>query len=184
MWFGWPDFHGDQPLTRSDHFTAPGKDSPKFLLAEHPNKPPMPVTKFGVHSSANGIDFAPTSSNAFGFAGQAFVAQFGDMAPTVGKVMSPVGFNVVRVDVRDGAIELFAVNRAKGDRTGPASMIGGGGLERPVSVRFSPQGDALYILDFGQVRMTEKGPQPVQNTGVLWRVTRDGTRTTAMGGAR
>jgi len=173
LWYGWPDFHGDQPLTRSDHFTAPGKPSPKFLLAEHPNPPPAPAAKFGVHASADGFDFS-NSADRFGFAGQAFVAQFGDMSPTVGKVMAPVGFNVVRVDPTSGTIELFAVNKPRGDKTGPASLIGGGGLERPVACRFTRDGGALYLVDFGQVRMTERGPQPVQNTGTLWRITRTG----------
>ena len=55
-----------------------------------------------MHSSSNGFDFS--RSKAFGFEGEAFIAQFGDMAPEVGKVWSPVGFKVVRVDVATGVI--------------------------------------------------------------------------------
>src|SRR5438105_693642 len=140
-WYGWPDFHGSTPLTKSDHYGAPfRKRAPKFLLAEHPGTPPDPVLKFGVHSSSNGIDFCRNPS--FGYEGQAFVAQFGDMAPTVGKVIAPVGFKVVRVDVQNGTVDTFATNRGK---NGPASRLKRGGLERPTAVKFDPDGTALYV---------------------------------------
>jgi hypothetical protein len=72
--------------------------------------------------------------------------------------------------VSNGVIEEFAINGGK--KNGPASMLKTGGLERPLSVRFSPDGSALYIVDFGVLRRNEKGPTPLKGTGVLWRVTR------------
>jgi hypothetical protein len=95
------------------------------------------------------------------------------MAPTVGKVVAPVGFNVVRVDVRNRTIDEFAANRGGG---GPASQLKRGGLERPVAARFSPDGAALYVVDFGVVTMTKNGPVPREGTGVLWRIAREGSR--------
>ena len=171
MWYGWPDFSGERGLTDS-HFTPPGKSTPQFLIAEHPNKPPRPAAYFGVHSSSNGLDFSRNA--AFGHVGEAFVAQFGDQAPTVGKVLAPVGFKVVRVNVDTGRIEDFMVN--KGRDNGPASRVGGNGLERPVAARFDPSGQALYVVDFGVMMQSEKGSMPLQGTGVLWRVTRGGGR--------
>jgi glucose/arabinose dehydrogenase len=168
IWYGWPDFHGDHPLTWDDHYQPPGKAAPKFLLAEHPNKPPKPSARLGVHGSACGLDVA--RSESFGHAGEAFIALFGDMAPSVGKVMEPVGYQVGRVDPRTGVIEPFAVNRGK--HNGPASTLRSGGLERPVACRFDPAGDALYVVDFGIMTMTKAGAQPRQNTGVLWRIVR------------
>jgi len=171
-WFGWPDFHGSTPLTKSDHYGAPfRKNAPQFLLVEHPNDPPDPVVKFGVHASACGMDFSRDAD--FGYEGQAFVAQFGDMAPTVGKVLAPVGFNIVRVNVKAGTIDTFATNRGG---AGPASRLKRGGFERPVAVKFSPDGKALYVVDFGVVTMTKDGPAPRAGTGVLWRITREGAR--------
>jgi glucose/arabinose dehydrogenase len=173
LWYGWPDFHGGMPLTRKDHFTAPGHPSPQFLLAEHPNEPPLPVAKFGVHSSSNGLDFS--RSDVFGDVGGAFVAQFGDMAPGVGKVVAPVGFKVVRADVRTGVVRDFAANRGK--ENGPASRLKHGGFERPNAVRFNRAGDALYVADFGVMTISKDGrPEPRQGTGVLWRITREGAR--------
>jgi glucose/arabinose dehydrogenase len=167
-WHGWPDFSGDRALDDGDHFVPPGRAAPRPLLARHPSRPPRPAAVLGVHASANGLDFARGPD--FGFAGQAFVAEFGDQAPAVGKVLGPVGFKVVRVDVTTGVVADFAVNR--GSANGPASRIGGGGLERPIAARFDPSGTALYVVDFGVLGMTAAGAVPHRETGVLWRITR------------
>jgi hypothetical protein len=167
VWYGWPEFHGERLLNDSNAFKAPDKLTPQRLL-ETSLVPPAPAATLGVHSSSNGFDFS--RSNAFGYRGQAFIAQFGDMAPEVGKVLSPVGFKIVRVDVATGGVYDFAVN--KGDAYGPASKLGSGGLERPNDAKFDRTGEALYIVDFGVMTIGEK-PQPQQATGVLWRVTRE-----------
>jgi glucose/arabinose dehydrogenase len=167
-WYGWPDFSEGKPISNNQEFKVPGKDYVKPVLQTYPNTPPKPIAVFGVHSSSNGIDFS--KNNVFGYVGQAFVAEFGDMSPKTGKVEYPVGFKVVRVDVNKGVIKDFAVN--KGKRNGPASWLGKGGFERPVSVKFDPAGNALYIVDFGMVKMTEKGPQPQMNTGTIWKITK------------
>jgi glucose/arabinose dehydrogenase len=167
-WYGWPDFSGGKPLENDEEFKVPEKKPVKSLLKSIPNTPPKPAAIFAVHSSSNGFDFS--RSDDFGFKGEAFVAQLGDMAPKVGKVLSPVGFKVVRVNVVNGVIRDFATN--KGKRNGPASYLGGGGLERPLSVKFSPSGDAMYVVDFGRIQITEKGPQPQMNSGVIWKITK------------
>ncbi len=167
-WYGWPDFHGSHPLDKGDRFMSPGKAKPTQLLAEPPSTPPEPVAVFDVHSSSNGFDFS--THKRFGHVGQAFVAQFGDMAPGVGKVLAPVGFKVVRVDIETGVIEDFAVN--KGETNGPSSWLHTGGLERPVAARFSPSGETLYVVDFGVMSVAAR-PVPQKQTGVLWRITKD-----------
>jgi glucose/arabinose dehydrogenase len=167
-WYGWPDYSAGKPIWDDEEFKVPGKDAVQRILKEHPNTPPKPAAIFGVHSSSNGLDFS--TSNSFGYSNEAFVASFGDMAPKTGKVEFPVGFKVVRVDVNTGVIRDFAVN--KGKRNGPASWIGSSGLERPVSVKFNPEGTALYVVDFGIVKMTAQGPQPQTKTGVVWMITK------------
>lgn len=167
-WYGWPDFHGRRALAEGNHFDPPTGRKPRPLLARHPNVPPAPAAIFGVHSSANGLDFSRTA--AFGHVGEAFVALFGDQAPVVGKTMAPVGFKVARVDVTRGTIEDFATNR--GRINGPGSRIGRAGLERPLSVRFDPAGTSLYVVDFGVMTMSERGAEPRKETGVVWRISR------------
>jgi sugar lactone lactonase YvrE len=170
-WYGWPDFAEGRPLTM-DWYAESRGDPKGFVLAEHPGTPPSPVALFPVHSSADGLDFS--RSRAFGYAGHAFVALFGDMTPNTGTVTAPVGFMVQRVDPKTGVIEDFARN--SGDEKGPASDRGDGGLERPIAVRFDPTGTALYVVDFGVMRLTSKGPDSQPETGVLWRIVRTGGR--------
>jgi glucose/arabinose dehydrogenase len=167
-WYGWPDYHAGRGLDDPDWYQSLGEEPPGLLLSEQPGELPEPVALLGTHSSSNGFDFSRNAS--FGYQGQAFVAQFGDMAPGVGKVLEPVGFKVVRVNVETGVIEDFAVNR---NPRGPASRVGGAGLERPVSVSFSPDGTALYVVDFGVMTIGEN-IVPREETGVIWRITREG----------
>ncbi|RJP74180.1 MAG: glucose dehydrogenase [Candidatus Zixiibacteriota bacterium] len=166
-WYGWPDFHGHHKLTMDERYKPQGDDPVQALLAEPPNEPPDPAAILAVHSSSDGFDFS--RNPAFGYVGQAFIAQLGDETPGTGKVFDPVGFKVVRVEVDEGIIHDFAVNR--GDHNGPASFLNRGGLERPVACRFDPSGTALYVVDFGVLLQDEAGPHPQPNTGVLWRIT-------------
>ena len=166
-WYGWPDFSGGYPLYEGS-LKVPGGDAPKRILAEYPGEVSRPSAFFGVHSSSNGFDFS--RSGNFGFEGEAFVAQFGDMAPGVGKVYKPVGYKVVRVNPETGVIHDFVVNK---EGYFPASNLKTGGIERPVAVRFSPDGNELYIVDFGVMLTSEKGPVPIEQTGVIWKVTKN-----------
>ena len=166
-WYGWPDFADGRPVAQ-DRYAPTGGPTPPALLETPPNQPPQPVALFAVHSSSNGIDISRDPS--FGHVGDAFVAQFGDQAPDVGKVLHPVGFKVVRVDLKTGVIRDFAVNRGKDN--GPASHLKAGGLERPISVRFDRAGKSLYVVDFGVMLMDERGAKPKQGTGALFRITR------------
>ena len=167
-WYGWPERFGGLALHEHDSLARPGAESVARLIEPWPDSAQEPIAKLGVHSASTGLDFSRSSD--FGYRGNAFIAQFGDMAPGVGKVLSPVGFKVIRVEVENGAIHDFAVNR--GTTNGPASFTGSGGLERPVAARFDNSGDALYIVDFGVITISESGPRPQTETGVLWRITR------------
>ncbi|MEX2535253.1 MAG: hypothetical protein WD273_06580 [Trueperaceae bacterium] len=170
-WYGWPDYWSGMPLTDEEWFSSPGNEAPGFLLAQHPESPASPMAFLGVHSSSNGLDVS--RSESFGYLGHVFIAQFGDMAPNVGKVLEPVGFKVIRVD-SEGRVFDFAANR--GSQNGPGSKLGTGGLERPVSTRFDPSGESLYIVDFGVMTIADGEPQPRLGTGVLWRITHEGSQ--------
>ena len=167
-WYGWPDFSGGQPMAGRKEFSSKGKPALRALLKQYPASPPKAIAVLGVHASANGMDFSAGAS--FGYTGEVFIAEFGDMAPATGKVLSPVGFKVVRVNIHTGVVEDFAVN--KGKRNGPALKYKNAGLERPISVRFDPQGNNLYVVDFGVVKMTKNGPEPQTGTGAIWKVSK------------
>lgn len=166
VWYGWPDFSAGKAIVNDEEFKSPIGEKLKPLLKTYPNAPPKPIAILGVHSSSNGLAFSTNES--FGYYGEAFIAQFGDMAPNAGKVMYPVGYKIVRVDVTNGVIRDFAVN--KGKRNGPASWLEEEGLERPISVKFDAQGKSLYLVDFGIVRITDKGSKAQIKTGVVWKI--------------
>lgn len=164
-WYGWPDFSGGRPVD-SDRFDPPTREMPRRLLERQPGEVPQPLAFLGVHSSSNGFDIS--RSEAFGFVGEAFIAQFGDMAPGVGRVVGPVGFKVIRVNLATGVEKDFAANA--GDRNGPASYLESGGLERPVAARFTPDGRELWVVDFGVMTIEASGPAPQPGTGRIWRI--------------
>jgi hypothetical protein len=62
-----------------------------------------------------------------------------------------------------------------GPENGPASREHRGGLERPMAVRFSPDGSSLYVVDFGVLEVG-KAITPYERTGVIWRITKEGQR--------
>lgn len=169
LWYGFPDFYAGIALSSSRQFAAVAKPPPQPLLAEDPNTPPKPAAILAMHAGASGLDFS--RSSAFGYANEAFIAEFGDTAPRSGKLLTPSGFDVIRVDVPSGLSHVFAANKLG---PGPASKIKTAGLERPIAARFDPSGATLYIVDYGVV--TVSGDLQLQrhpNTGVLWKITRE-----------
>jgi hypothetical protein len=76
------------------------------------------------------------------FAGDGFVALFGDLMPVTTRRIAPAGFKVVRVDMQTRCVVDFAVNRI----AGPASKLPHEGFERPSHCQFGPDG-ALYVVD-------------------------------------
>jgi glucose/arabinose dehydrogenase len=168
-WYGWPDFASG--LRLDDHRWGPGGIGREPVLAEHPDAdPPKPFVTFPPHAAANG--FAFSTSADFGFVGDAFVALYGDLAPiTTARLARPVGYKVVRVDMRRRTVVDFAVNRIEG----PASKLPHEGFERPSHCRFGPDG-ALYVVDWGEIDIApEVGSVRMQaGSGTLWRIRRTG----------
>ena len=166
-WYGWPDFASGIRL--DDPRWAGGGQNRDPVLAEFPEaEPPMPVVSFAPHAAANGLAVAP--EGPFGFAGQAFVALFGDLAPiTTPRLLTPVGFKVVRVDLDRRTIRDFAVNRVQG----PASKLPHDGFERPSHCAFGPDGQ-LYVTDFGEIDIApeQAGIRVQAGTGSVWRIRR------------
>lgn len=198
-WYGWPDYGSGIPFT-DKRFKPEGKPQPQFLMAEHPPVE-QPVTTFPVHSSVAKLSFAPEGE--FGYEGQVFIAFFGHMAPMTGSVAEHGGHRVMRLDLETMESETFFTAKhqengqgghdpQRSDSTGSSASAeatsGAGhhsqagpsgdsgssaGPRRLLDVQFSPDGDSLYIVDFGVMRVDKKGIHPEPNTGVVWRVSRD-----------
>jgi glucose/arabinose dehydrogenase len=112
-----------------------------------------------------GMDACRTDT--FGRRGRLFVAEWGTLAPLNSPRPEDLdhGFRVVAVDTASGTAETFLQNR----HPGPASSHGSAGIERPVDVKFAPDG-SLYVLDFGVSGVDEARMVSYGHTGVLWRV--------------
>lgn len=174
-WYGWPDFTAGIPVT-DPRFKPSYGEQPEFLLAEHPPVE-KPFIMLPQHVGVTKIDFC--TSDRFGYRGQLFIAEFGDQDPMTGRVREPQGRQVILVDSTSGKTEKFfsVKDNAKGTGKGGLQYVDTSGPKRPVDVRFS--GDALYVVDFGAFAMVEGAtpvPQPVPGTGVVWRITREGTK--------
>lgn len=166
-WYGWPDFASGIRL--DDPYWGEGGRGREPVLSGHPDpNPPRPFVTFSDHAAPNGFDFCQSAS--FGFAGDAFVALFGDVAPITARLTTPRGFKVVRVDMRTRRVVDFAVNKI----AGPASKLPHEGFERPSHCQFGPDG-ALYVVDWGEIELApERGGIRIQKgTGTLWRIRRN-----------
>src|SRR5262249_19645475 len=116
---------------------------------------------FASLSGAARFDFVPNRGPLKEFEGEAIVPLAGDRSPyaTSGrKLNGSVGFKIVRVNLARHEVHDLIAN-AKG---GPASQLpeGTGLLERPVAVKFGPDG-SLYIVDFGQLDVKPDGREKV-----------------------
>lgn len=158
-WYGWPDFASGLPVTNPRFKPADGPQ-PQFLLAEHPPLAGQPLARLVPHSGSVKFAFAP--QGGFGYPGQMFIAQVGDFSPMTQKLQEPRGFRVVRLNLETGQAADFYVNQRPN--------AGGSGLERPVAVKFAPDGSALYVLDFGLLQTYPMTMVPKAGSGGLWRV--------------
>ncbi len=163
----------------------PGKITvpPLINLRASGLRPPDRSLVVGVHeigSSPSKLAVAPTSWGPY--AGQLFVAEWGDLAPGTSPLRNnKPGYRVVRVTPGSGGKAVPFVRNVK---LGPASGQGaaGRGIERPLDVKFGPDG-AMYIVDFGVARVNfariKAGQVPYEfppGTGAVWRVTFSGQK--------
>lgn len=165
-WYGFPDYTAGEPVT-DPRFRPDIGPQPEFLLASHPTIPTRPLSIFEPHSSVSGFDF--NYNPEFGPYGDVYLAEFGSSMPTTtgGYPLPGVGRRIVRIDMNTGSVSTFAINK-----TGlAASLLGGGGFERPVDAEFGPDG-AMYILDYGMADPVNPAFPYIPNTGVIWRIKR------------
>lgn len=180
-WYGFPDFVGGVPIT-DPQFQPSNGAKPEFLMKNHPPVE-QPIARLTPHVGVTKMDFSRNSQ--FGFEGQIFVGEVGDMKPVTGTGQRPVGFEVARIDPRTGQATPFF--RAKRETLGKQYMeyVTTPGPKRPVDVKFSREGDALYVADIGAILLyptPSPMPHPYPGSGVIWRISREGAQSTFPGG--
>ncbi len=182
-WYGWPDYSADlQPISES-RFQPPvemiiktGYPDLSFLIDHQtsgllrPDRNTLLQAVFPPLSGAAKMDFVPPSGPFKEFHGNVIITLSGDRAPfaTSGhKLISPVGYKLVRVDVDMRQIKDFVYNT----RELPAHMLGRDveAIERPIDVKFGPDG-AMYILDLGQMEMKDGREKVVPGTGRVFKL--------------
>jgi hypothetical protein len=141
-------------------------------MADHP-----PVEKPWLvrpeNAAVTKFDFSTNA--AFGFKGHMFLAEYGSGTPLTGDPNN-TGYTVVRIDTATKQSHTFLQSRIQG-KIGYQSLTAG--PRHPVEAKFSPNGDVLYVVDIGFIGFDVAGagpfPVPKPGTGVIWRITRDGT---------
>jgi len=185
-WYGWPDYSRELEPIGQEKYQPPaelmrgtGYDEISALIDQSTTNL-TPPDRFnwlkGVflpQSGAAKLDIIPSSGRFEDYRGGIVVALFGDRAPfsTGGpnglSLKRPTGYKVVRVDLLTHDVTDFVYNT----RLSPASVLGisGRGLERPIDVKFGPDGD-LYILDYGQMVVKHGRQQVTAGSGRIWRL--------------
>jgi len=197
QWYGFPDFSAAlDPLELPQFDTPDPPQAPQFIgrrMLPAPRRllavidpaasrltAPDKSLVAGLHevgTSPSMLDVAPES---FGFGGNLFVAEWGDLAPGTNPLLpNPGGCRITRIDPAAGGMAApFAANTTPG----PASALRmrGRGLERPFDVKFGPDG-AMHIADYGiaRVNLARLRRGQVQHefprrSGAIWRVVRTG----------
>ena len=200
---GWPDFFGNaQPVTdqQFNSESQPARQPLQFLMLDHPPvQKPLSLLGNGVASTQTAF----SNSTAFGYKGMAFIGEFGTAAPLIhpfAEVTTPLpgikpnitGQKVIMLDPRTGNYTDF-LSLSRPDRS-----------FHPIGVKFDLKGDAMYVTSYGKVEIRTSNPAgrsgtdhlafgsglypfatihamvwPYANTGVVWKIARANTNTTA-----
>ncbi|HVL69068.1 MAG TPA: PQQ-dependent sugar dehydrogenase [Vicinamibacterales bacterium] len=173
-WYGFPDYNAGLPVTDA-RFRPTRGDPPKFLMREHPPAE-KPMTTRPLHAGVTKIDFS--RSDAFGRRGHMFLGEVGGGTPVTGPDAPPAGHQVSVIDLSTGKAEPFF--SADPSSLGPKGQeyVTTPGPKRPVDVKFSPDGNALYVVDIGALVGFAAGggpaARPFPGSGVVWRIVREG----------
>lgn len=139
-------------------------EKPAFTRPPH-----VAVTKFDFSRSAH-----------FGFKGQMFLGEVGTGAPVTAPGEQPAGYQVITVDLQTGKISPFFSLREESLGPKGYAYAATPGPKRPVDVRFSPDGETLYVVDFGAFAGFPAGAgtsiRTFPGSGAIWRITREGSR--------
>ena len=178
-WYGWPDYAGGVPVT-DERFRPQRGPAPRMLLANHPELPPpeRPLLSFAVNAAATKLAVVPPDAGRW--PGQLLVALFGDERPFTAPPGERVGRSLARIDPDGWTLHRIAPMReivagdgrgGRGDgRGGGGGGRGGGapGWHRPIDVCCAPDGESVYLLDFGEFEMGPAGMTARAGSGALW----------------
>ncbi len=135
-WFGWPDYFAGHPVTDTAYFSP----TQGLVLQTHP---PLSMMSGVLGYSVVPTGMAVSTNPSFGFVNDLFIAYWqGGRGPGTGPGPSVQRLHPMLTET--GTISWTQTTFAF---TPMADMSRG--LNHPIDVKFSPEGNAMYILDFG-----------------------------------
>ncbi len=158
-WYGWPDYAGQLPLTEPLFNSDRGINRRPLIVNPPPVEPPLATLP--PHYSPMKLAWAPDKFPDRGL----FVAIFGDAQPLTENLKDLVPTGVISIDPESGKYSWFVKNKDQ-----PRAGRSGGGFKRLIDVKFSSDGETLYLLDFGVVEFTGMAPNAIPSSGVLWKI--------------
>jgi glucose/arabinose dehydrogenase len=181
-WYGWPDYSAALlPITEARYrspakFFPEGQDRLEFVVDHAASGLRAPDRSLLVavtepHAALGGMTVVPRGGPFGRWAGQLLLSEMGDFRPTTDAANPDVraGFQIESVEIDSGRRTVFARNRGPGDAQ-PASRLDlENGFERPVDVKFGPDG-LLYVLDFGVFEPTATSQEVLPKTGKIFRI--------------
>ncbi|HVW98185.1 MAG TPA: hypothetical protein VHA56_19610 [Mucilaginibacter sp.] len=152
-WYGWPDFIGGVPVT-DERFLPSRGPALDFVLSNHDElpEPEKPVLVLPANSAATKFDALPATHAKY--PGQLILALFGDEKPMTAPPGFKVGRNISRIDPADWSHH-------------PLPDLG---LDRPIDVKYNPQDDSVWIVDFGKFEMSATGVEAEKESGKVWKI--------------
>ncbi|HKM39066.1 MAG TPA: hypothetical protein VJ036_02230, partial [bacterium] len=159
-WYGWPDYAGTTPLTDKKFSSERGVN--RNPIIKDPPAVAAPLASLPPHYSPMKLAYAPAEFPHQGL----FVAVFGDGQPLTEDLKQQVPSGVIRVDPETGDYDWFIKTKDKA-RAGRR----GDGLKRTIDVKFSRDGQSMYVLDFGVWEFADMAPNAIPKSGVLWEIT-------------
>jgi glucose/arabinose dehydrogenase len=181
-WYGWPDYSAALlPLTDPRYqppaqYFARGHSSIGFVIDHAASGLRAPdrallVAATEPHAALGGMTLVPASGPFARWSGQLLISEMGDFRPHTDPANPEVraGFQIEILDLGSGRLSTFVRNRGDGDPRPASHLDLEDGLERPVDVKFGPDG-LLYILDFGVFEPTKEAAQILPKTGKVFRV--------------
>jgi plastocyanin/glucose/arabinose dehydrogenase len=172
-WYGWPDILDEQPTTEPRFAPADPKKAGVPLALGSPSQADALGALTHLQKGVSADGFAFSTSDNFGWKGDLFIAEWGALGFGEQPPHGLPGFDVWRVHFNtdpQGVVvgankSVFLTNKIQGS----GSTNGLNGFEHPIDVRFSADGNTMYVLDYGTGGKV--------GSGKIWAVTRTGGGT-------
>lgn len=202
-WYGWPDYASGLPVT-DPQFAPENGPKPEFIMEEHPPVE-KPLLTFPKHAAATKLAVSPGGRfGPKGRLFIAFFGHMSPMTGETGEhgghrvaVVDPESKTVEEFFTKKeshGAVAGGGHHPEASQPTGRTENAGhaktekssksdqGGkdesvtaGPRRLMDVVFAPNGNALYVVDFGALVVKNNSAVPASGTGVIWRIVPDNT---------